>query len=193
VNRATRLLTALIATGLIAVASGRATFAAFTSTTANPANAIASGTVVIADNDAGNVMWNVTNQLPTSPAIVRCIRVTYSGTLPATVRLYTTTAASALDPYLNVTVEKGTMPAATTFSNCTGFAAQATIFPTGTLQAFKAAQTGWANGLTAFPGAQTAWNTADSLVYRFTVQVQNVFAAQGLTGQVGFTWEAQNQ
>jgi hypothetical protein len=193
VNRATRLLTALIATGLIAVASGRATFAAFTSTTTNPNNAIASGTVVIADNDAGNVMWNVTNQLPTSPAIVRCIRVTYSGTLPATVRLYTTTAASALDPFLNVTVEKGTMPAATTFSNCTGFVAQATISPTGTLQAFKAARTGWANGLTAFPGAQTAWNTADSLVYRFTVQTQNVFAAQGLTGQVVFTWEAQNQ
>ena len=139
-NRATRLLAALIATGLIAVASGRATFAAFTSTTANPANAIASGTVVIADNDAGNVMWNVTNQLPTSPAVVRCIRVTYSGTLPATVRLYTTTAASTLDPYLNVTVEKGTMPAATTFSNCTGFVAQATIFPTATLQAFKAAR-----------------------------------------------------
>ena len=109
-NRATRILAAVIATGLIAVVSGRATFAAFTSTTANPANAIASGTVVIADNDAGNVMWNLTNQLPTSPAVVRCIRVTYSGTLPATVRLYTTTAASALDPYLNVTVEKGTMP-----------------------------------------------------------------------------------
>lgn len=192
-NRVTRLLAALIATGLVAVASGRATFAAFTSTTANPANTIASGTVVIADNDAGNVMWNVTNQLPTSPAVVRCIRVTYSGTLPATVRLYTTTAATTLDPYLNVTVEKGTMPAATTFSNCTGFAAEATIFPTGTLQAFKTARTGWANGLTAFPGAQTAWNTADSLVYRFTVQVQNVLAAQGLPGQVGFTWEAQNQ
>ncbi|MEO8423166.1 MAG: hypothetical protein ABI595_04550 [Actinomycetota bacterium] len=192
-NRATRLLAALITTGLIAVASGRVTFAAFTATTASPANAIASGTVSIADNDAGNVMWNVTNQLPTSPAIVRCIRVTYTGTLPATVRLYTTTAASALDPYLNVTVEKGTMPAATTFSNCTGFTSQATIAPTGTLQAFKTARTGWANGLQAFPGAQTAWNASDTLVYRFTVQVQTVFAAQGLTGLVGFTWEAQNQ
>ena len=38
VNRATRLLAALIATGLIAVASGRATFAAFTVDDANPAN-----------------------------------------------------------------------------------------------------------------------------------------------------------
>ena len=192
-NRATRLFAALIATGLVAVASGRATFAAFSRTTSNTANAYASGTVVIADNDAGTVMWNVTNQLPTSPAIVRCIRVTYTGSLPATVSLYTTTAASALDPYLNITVEKGSMPAATTFSNCTGFVSQATISAAGTLQAFKAARTGFANGLAAFPAAQTAWNNADTLVYRFTVQVQNVFAAQGLTGLVGFTWEAQNQ
>ena len=192
-NRATRLLAALIATGLIAVASGRVTFAAFTRTTTNPANAYASGTVTIADNDAGTVMWNVANQLPTSPAIVRCIRVTYTGSLPATVSLYTTTAGSPLDPYLNVTVEKGTMPAATTFPNCAGFVSQATISATGTLQAFKTARTGFATGLTAFPGVQTAWNNADSLVYRFTVQVQNVFAAQGLTGLVGFTWEAQNQ
>ena len=51
----------------------------------------------------------------------------------------------------------------------------------------------WANGIAAFPGAQTAWNPNDSLVYRFTLQVQNNVAAQGLTGMVGFTWEAQNQ
>ena len=85
------------------------------------------------------------------------------------------------------------MPVATVFPNCTGFVSEATIAPAGTLQAFKTARTGWANGLAAFPGVQTAWNTGDSLVYRFTVQVQNVFAAQGLTGLVGFTWEAQNQ
>ena len=192
-NRTTRLLAALIATGLVAVSSGKVTFAAFTRTTVNPANQIASGTVSIADNDAGAVMWNVANQLPTSPAIVRCIRVTYTGTLPATVSLYTTTAASPLDPYLNITVEKGSMPAATAFSTCTGFVSQATISATGTLQAFKTARTGFGTGLAAFPAAQTAWNNADTLVYRFTVQVQNVFAAQGLTGLVGFTWEAQNQ
>jgi len=193
VNRATRILTALIATGTIAVASGRITFAAFSRTTQDTANSIASGNVLIADNDAGTFMWNVTNQLPTSSAIVRCVRVTYTGSLPATVRLYTLTASSALDPYLNVTVEKGSMPAATTYPNCTGFVSEATIFPAGSLQAFKTARNGWANGISAFPGAQTAWNTGDTLVYRFTVQLQNVFAAQGLTGLMDLTWEAQNQ
>jgi hypothetical protein len=184
---------ALIATGLVAVASGRATFAAFTLTTQNSNDSYASGTVTLSDNDAGTVMWDVANQLPTSPAVVRCIRATYTGSLAAAVRLYTTTAASALDPYLNVTVEKGSMPVGTVFPNCTGFVPEATIAPAGTLQSFKTARAGWATGIPAFPGAQTAWNPGDSLVYRFTVQVQNVFAAQGLTGLVSITWEAQNQ
>jgi hypothetical protein len=193
VNRSTRVLAAVIATGLIAAVSGQATYAAFTRTTQNVNDSYAAGSVALSDNDAGTVMWDVSGQLPTSPSIVRCIRVTYTGSLSAGVRLYTTTASSALDPYLNVTVEKGSMPVGTVFPNCTGFVPEATIAPTGTLQAFKTARTGWANGLAAFPGAQTAWNTGNSLVYRFTVQVQNTYAAQGLTGLVGFTWEAQNQ
>jgi hypothetical protein len=193
VNRGTRILAALITTGIIAVASGRITFAAFSRTTQNTANSIGSGTVSVADNDAGTFMWNVANQLPTSAAIVRCIRVTYTGSVPATIRLYTLTASSALDQYLNVTVEKGSMPAATVYPTCTGFVSEATISPIGSLQAFKTARNGWANGISAFPGAQTAWNGGDTLVYRFTVQLQNVFAAQGLTGSVDLTWEAQNQ
>ena len=192
-NRSTRILAACIATGLIAVASGRATFAAFTLTTQNTNDSYSAGTVTLADNDAGTVMWDVANQLPTSTAIVRCIRVTYTGSLPAAVRLYTTTTASPLDPHLNVTVAKGSMPVGTVFPNCTGFVAEATISAAGSLQAFKTSRTGWANGAAAFPGTQTTWNAGNSLVYRFTVQLQNVFAAQGLTGLVGFTWEAQNQ
>jgi hypothetical protein len=193
VNRCTRILVALIATGLVAIAYRRATFAAFTLTTQNANDSYAAGTVTLSDNDAGIVMWDVTNQQPTSPALVRCIRVTYTGSLGAAVRLYTTTAASALDPYLNITVEKGSMPVGTVFPSCTGFAPQATIAPAGTLQAFKTARTGWANGIPAFPGVQATWNPGDSLVYRFTVQMQNTYAAQGLTGLVSFTWEAQNQ
>ena len=192
-NRSTRVLAALIATGLVAVASGRATFAVFTLTTQNANDSYAAGTVTLVDNDAGTVMWDVANQEPTSPALVRCIRVTSTGSLAARVHLFTTTAPSALDPYLNVTVEKGWMPAGTVFPNCTGFVSETTIAPAGTLQAFKTARTGWANGLAAFPGAQTTWNPGDTLVYRFTVQMQDDFAAQGLTGLVTFTWEAQNR
>jgi hypothetical protein len=192
-NRSTRVLTTLIATGLVAVASGHATFAAFTATTKNPDDSYVAGQVTLADNDAGALMWDVTNQLPTSSAVVGCIRVTYTGSVPAAVRLYTTTTGSALDPYLNITVDKGSMPVATVFPSCNGFTSEATVAPVGTLQAFKAARTGWASGIAAFPGTQTAWNAGNSLVYRFTLQLQNVLAAQGLTGLIGMTWEAQNQ
>lgn len=192
-NRSTRILTALIATGLVAVASGRATFAAFSVTTQNTNDAYGAGTVTLADDDAGTLMWDVGNQEPTSPAVTRCVRVTYTGSLSAAVRMYTTTPNSALDPYLNVIVEKGSMSVGTVFPNCTGFISEATIAPAGTLQAFKTARTGWPSGIPAFPGSQTAWNPGDSVVYRFTVQVQNVSGAQGLTGLMGLTWEAQNQ
>ena len=59
---------ALIATGLVAVTSGHATFAAFSLTAQNTNDSYAAGTVTLADNDAGTVMWDVANQLPTSPA-----------------------------------------------------------------------------------------------------------------------------
>jgi hypothetical protein len=85
------------------------------------------------------------------------------------------------------------MPVGTVFPNCTGFASEATIAAPGTLQAFKTARTGWVNGVAAFPGAQSTWNPGNTLVYRFTLQVQNIFTAQGLTGLVNLTWEAQNQ
>jgi hypothetical protein len=188
-----RVLTSVVAAGLIATASGRATFAAFTRTTQNTNNTVSAGTVAIADNDAGSAMWDVSNQLPSSPVIVRCIRVTYTGSLPADVRLYTTAAASALDPHLNITVEKGSMPAAATFPSCAGFSSEATISPIASLQAFKSTRTAWTGGIPAFPGAQAAWNAGDSLVFRFTLTLQNVLAAQGLTGLASFTWEAQNR
>lgn len=192
-TRLGRALVALVAFALVASVSGRATFAAFTRTTSDGGNTYAAGTLTLGDNDAGAVLWDVANQLPTSAAIVRCIRVTYTGSLPATVRLYASGAASPLDAFLNVTVEKGSMPVATTFPGCGGFASEATLSPVGTLQAFKAARTGWATGIPAFPGAQTQWTTGDSLVFRFTVRLQDALAAQGLTALATFTWEAQNR
>ncbi len=63
-----------------------------------------------------------------------------------------------------------------------------------TLGNFGTTRTNFANGVQAFPGVQTAWNQNDTLVYRFTLTLQNNAAAAGLTsGLHDFTWEAQNQ
>jgi hypothetical protein len=50
-----------------------------------------------------------------------------------------------------------------------------------------------------YPGSQTAWNTNDTLVYRFTLTLQDNNNANGqgsgalTSGSHSFTWEARNQ
>ena len=61
------------------------------------------------------------------------------------------------------------------------------------MQGFKNSNNAYGNGVGAYPGAQTQWNQNDTLVYRFTVTLQNNTGAQGLTSTTSFTWEARNQ
>ena len=80
------LLTALTVTvvGSI-VAFG--TFSAFSSSTENPGNEFAAGSVAIDDNDLGTAIYNVSNQKP-GDFKESCIKVTYTGSLASNVRLY---------------------------------------------------------------------------------------------------------
>ena len=190
-TRLLRILGSLLVVGAVGLVAGAGTFAAFSSTSGNSGNGFAAGTVVLADDDAGSAMWSVANRIP-GDTVTSCIRVTYTGSLDANVRLYSATAVGTVDQYLNLTVERGTMPGTTTFPNCTSFSSQSTIY-SGTVQGFKNANTTYTNGLSAFPGAQTKWSTNDTLVYRFTVTLQNAYGAQGLTSAATLTWEARNQ
>jgi hypothetical protein len=147
--------------------------------------------VALADNDAGSAMWSVTNRIP-GDTVTTCIRLSYTGTLAADVKLYSASAVNTVDQYLNLSVDRGTMPGGTTFPNCTGFSSQSTIY-SGTVQGFKNSNNAYGNGVGAYPGAQTQWNQNDTLVYRFTVTLQNNTGAQGLTSTTSFTWEARNQ
>jgi predicted ribosomally synthesized peptide with SipW-like signal peptide len=190
-SRLRRVVGSVLVIGVAGLVAGAGTFAAFSSTSGNNGNSFAAGTVVIADNDAGSAMWSVANRVP-GDSVTTCIRVTYSGSLDATVRLYSASSVNTVDQYLNLTVEKGSMPTGTSFPNCTSFSSESTIY-SGTVQGFKTTNTTYANGVGASPGAQTKWSTGDSLVYRFTVTLQNATGAQGLTSTTAFTWEARNQ
>jgi hypothetical protein len=193
VTRVHKIFGSVLVIAVVTTITGGVTFAKFTSTTANSGNSFSAGTVYVQDDDAGGVLWNVSNQTPSSAAVVKCIRVTYSGSLDSTVKLYASNASGTVDQYLNLTIEKGTMPGTTTFPSCTSFSAASTIF-NGTLNGFKTNNTNFANGISAFPGAATKWVTNNSVVYRFTISLQNAaYGAQGLTSTAGFTWEAQNQ
>lgn len=190
-NRLRRVLTSLVIVGVVGFVAGAGTFAAFSNTTGNAANTYAAGTVYVSDNDAGSSMWSVSNQLP-GASVTKCIRITYTGSLDADVKLYTSSGSNGLDQYLDLTVDKGSMPSGTSFPACTSFSSESTIY-SGTVQNFKSTKTSFASGVGAYPGAQTKWATNDTLVYRFTVTLQNNSNAQGLSCTLGLTWEARNQ
>ena len=190
-RRVRAIARSILVVGTVGLVAGAGTFAALSSTAGNNGNTFAAGTVVLNDNDTGSAMWSVSNRIP-GDTVTTCIRLTYTGTLSADVRLYTLSAVGTVDQYLNLTVEKGSVPGATAFPACTGFNPESTIY-SGTVQGFKNTKTGWATGVGANPGAQTRWNQNDTLAYRFTVTLQNDTGAQGLTSTTAFTWEARNQ
>ena len=186
-----RVLVGALVTGVVAIAGGASTYSALTSTTSNGGNIARAGTVVIADDGGGSSMWSLSGLLP-GGGVTRCIRVTYTGTLAATVRLYSTSTPSGLDPYLDAVIDKGTMPSTTSFPSCTGFASEATIY-SGTVDSFETTKTSFASGVSASPGSASQWANGDSVVYRFALTLQSTYAAQGLSSSLPLTWEAQNR
>lgn len=189
-DRKRKVLLTLLVLGALCSLVGVGTFGAFSSTTSNSNNQFASGSVIIADNDAGSAMYSVSGKKP-GDSVQACITLTYTGTLAADVKVYTTSTIGSLGQYLDMTIDKGS--GSPTFPGCTGFSLQSNIF-TGTLQSFASAHNVYSNGVLAYPGSQTQWNQNDTLVYRFTLTLQDNNNAQGLTtGLHAFTWEAQNQ
>jgi len=178
-----------ILVALLVVTSSRAAFVAQND---NIANTVSSATVDLTDNDGATAMFNLTGLMPGN-AQARCIQVTYTGNIdPTAVRLYRSSVptsdapANKLAPYLNLTVESGTMPAATSFSGCSGFSATATEY-SGTLDGFATTRTVYADA-----GAVTTWDPAgngETRTFRFTVSVQDVPAAEGKNTTFGFQWE----
>jgi Camelysin metallo-endopeptidase len=175
----------LVAVGLVSAGVvGTATYAAFSSTTANPGDSFAAGTVYLTDNDSGNRMFSFTNAKPGNTAS-SCIAVTYGGTLASTVRLYATVAGS-LPPYLSLTVTRGIGAAG--FGNCTGFTSTGTgdgTIYSGTLGAFPSS---YASGIVD----PQSWSTNDVHVYKFDLSFPYDPNAQALAGSADFTWEARN-
>jgi predicted ribosomally synthesized peptide with SipW-like signal peptide len=186
-----RVLLSLLVVGLLGGVAVVGTLSAFSSTTTNADNSFAAGTVTLADNDSGGVLYSVSNQKP-GVDTVKCIKLTYTGSLGADVKLYTPSTVNAAAQYINLTIEKGTSDTAV-FPNCGTFTSESTIY-SGTLANFASTRNSYANGILAFPGAQTAWAQNDTLVYRFTLSIQDDNAAQGASsGLHTFTWEARNQ
>lgn len=206
------LLVAAVPVGLVLSAAvvWQSTAAAFSAVTDNTGNTWQTGSVVLGDNDGGAALFDSSRDSGLQPGSTRsrCIRVDYTGSLPANIKLYVTTpnaGATSLDGYLVMSVERGQNVAsgATVAPDCSaGFAAQSTpVFvwntkaasdPTAdqskTLAGLKSAAHDYASGLLA--GSAIPQNT--SLTYRITYAVADNNAAQNTQSTATFTWEAQN-
>lgn len=185
--RSRKILLTTLVVGATSAVAGLGVFAAFTATTTNAGNSIASGTVTIQDSSSGTAMYTLTNMGPGSTT-QRCINVKYTGSLPSTIKLYRSNTVTNGTAF-NLTVERGSGVTGS-FPSCTGFTPAATIY-TGTLGGLG---TAYAGGVDA---KGSAWNQNDAVDYRFTVTVvddptPNAHASVVSSAAHSFTWEAQN-
>jgi hypothetical protein len=194
-----KLMLSLIVLAAAGTAIAGATWSSFSHTTANPSNGFSAGTVNIAGDDGG-AAFSLSNMSPGTNA-TGCIRVTYSGSLASTVHLYANVTGT-LAQYLDLTVTRGS-ESSPSFPSCTSFTpdpadylgAGAGVVYSGTLGAFASAHSNFANGLADAPGSPQTWNTNDSHSYKLSVTLPGTApaAAQGLSSNATFDWEAQNQ
>ena len=193
-----RKLKIFLTVAVLALMAGVAVFttsAAFTATSSNPGNLIEAGTVSIGDSDADTgKLYNALSQTPGAGngPTAACIRVTYSGSLASSVKLYRSAASNGAQFHL--TVERGgtSLTAPGSDMNCTGFSASSTAFD-NTLDQFP---TTYAGGIDGKSGG-AAWSSSQSVDYRFTIYpvddtTPNAHTSAVDTGTHSFTWEAQN-
>jgi len=190
-SRTKKVLRTLVVVGVVGALAGLGAFSAFTSQTDNPGNSVSAGSVTLADNDGGSALYNIANGKPGDSAEA-CIRVNYTGSLDADVKLFTPSSIGALGPHVNLKVEPGTQ-VSPSFPDCTGFTADGAAIFDGNLDTFP---TSYATGVADNPGASSAWTTNDAVVYRVTATLKSDApdSAQGAsTGSHTIRWEARNQ
>lgn len=183
-------LSSVVLFGLWSVAGG-GTYAALTGSTGNAANTFSAGTVTLTDNDSNAAMFSIANARPGVPES-GCIKVSYGGSLNASVRMYGA-VSGALAPHVKLTVVRGT-DATPAFDNCAAFTPDATnytgqgagVLYTGTLAGYPVDHAG------GVVDPISTWTPGTSASYRFTVEILDTNSAQGQNATATFTWEARS-
>ncbi len=198
-RRKWRLL-AILATPVAVIISGalvwNSTYAAFTAQISNSGNSWSTGSVVLTGDDGsssvtgsvGTALFSAAGLTPGSTA-TNCVRVSYSGTLAAAVKMYVApgglTGSAPLAGQITLTVNEGT---GGVFNNCTGFVSSGTIY-SGTLANLAATRTDFASGAGSWapPGAQSR---TYQVTYTLSASAPN--SVQSSTAGAVVTWEADN-
>jgi hypothetical protein len=189
-RRKRKLLLSLLVLGTVGSALGWGTYSAFTATTTNTGNTISAGTVAINQHAGATTLYSASNQGP-GASIVKCVRVTYTGSLAASVKLYVSSVTNG--SAFNLKVERGSgllLPDNT--MHCNGFTASSTAYD-GQLGSLGTTYAAGVDG----KAAAGAWAANDAVDYRFTISVvddatPNAHSSALSSGTHTFTWEARN-
>lgn len=202
----------LVATGLFVTASS---YSVFSSSVTTPGNSWQAASISLTDDSSASAAFTVTGAYPSSASPVtnrttgsRCITVTYTGTVPVSVKMYaanpSNTAggqAGAVAPAtdIDVTITTGT-GGTNSGGGCTGFTAGGATgnVYSGTLLTYQGKTT------YALPASSYTWSPSSngSLVYKIDWTFRDNGAPssattgdnryQGGSAGVDFVWEAQN-
>ena len=154
---------------------------AFTAQTSTPTNSFKAGTVTFDTSTLPAVTFNAANLQPGSMG-TSCVDLSYTGTLPADVRLYAAgLSGTGLGSYLTLLIAEGNQG-----TNCAAFTGNEIY--SGTVADFAANKTGFGTGVGAWPAS----TTDPSRPYQFQWQLQSDSNAKGKTADVTFTWQARN-
>jgi hypothetical protein len=186
------------------------THAAFSASTGNTGNSWQAGSVVLDHSRSGSALFTTADDSALRPGSTgsRCVRLDYTGSLPADIHMYVgtpSTGTDTLDPYLVMSIERGvdvnwdTEVAAdctTGFTPATspGFlyntrqAGDSDADASKTLAHLKTTHPDYADGVVV----STATPANRYLTLRITYAVQDDDRAQGKQSSATFTWEARN-
>lgn len=188
-RRRQHVATALIAAFAVlftGVTVGRLSSAAFSARTTTPPGGWGSGTVSVSNSANGAAVFDAATSglLDGGQTQVKCITVTYTGTITQNVAINTyANANGGLGPFLDLTVEEGT---ASTPGSCAGFTPSGGALYSGTLAGYATANGTPSTGVSSWaPTAQ-----GEKRTFRFTTTVQNIPAAQDQNVTATFTWFA---
>ena len=170
-------------------------WATFTSTS-TVSTSFSSGTVTLVDNDGGTAMLSLPNAKP-GDRDTACIKVTYTGSVPAGVRMYGTISGTGLDGYVDLAVTRGAISSGA-FDSCASFTPDnynynfywpVGVEYQGSLAAYPST---YGTGILDLDttGATEVSTTGEVHAYKFQVTVGDVSAAAGKDATVNFTFEA---
>lgn len=141
-------------------------------------SSVEAGTLSLFDDDNGRSLFELGAMVPGRPE-VRCLSVTYQGTvLPVDLSL-AAGSTGALSDFLDVSIERGT---GGSFESCENFDAETSVYE-GTLARL--------GDLTKSKPLAVGriLNESDAVSFRFEFRLQDNGAAMGLSSGVDFSWQ----